>query len=62
MSKDAKVSADKPLATGGKKARKRKGKSSKTSKAGAPFEPQFIEVDDGYTMIGFVGGIGPRKK
>lgn len=57
----SKVSADKLVATGRTKARKRKGKSSKTSKAGARFEPQIIEVNDGYTMIGYIGGIGPRK-
>jgi hypothetical protein len=61
MSKDARVSADKAVATGGKKARKSTSKSSATSKAGGPFRPQITVVDGAYTMKGFVGGVGPRK-
>jgi hypothetical protein len=55
MSKDARVSADKAVATGGKKARKITSKSSATSKAGGRFRPQITVVEGGYTMKGFVG-------
>jgi len=55
MSKDARVSADKAMAAGGKKARKSTSKSSATSKAGGPLRPQITVVDGGYTMKGFVG-------